>query len=53
VYSNLLGPFGVHGRETRYDNTILSYFNLLFGASIRYEKSNLLFILSYTLFVIF
>ena len=46
------GPFGAHDRETGYDSTILSYLNPLFGAPIGYDKSNLLFILSYTLFVI-
>jgi len=44
--------FGAHDRETRYDNTIISYLNSLFGAPIGYNKLNLLLIISYLSFVI-
>jgi len=46
------GPFGVQDKKTGYDNTIISYLNPLFDASVGKDKINLLLILSYPLFVI-
>jgi len=46
------GPFGAQDSKTGYDNTIISYLNLLFGASLGKAKINLLLIVSYCFFVI-
>ena len=46
------GPFGAQDTKTGYDNTIISYLNLLFGASVGKDKINILLILSYCFFVI-
>ena len=46
-------PFGAHDRKTGYDKTIISWFNLLFGASIGKDNLNPFLILSYPPFVIF
>jgi len=48
-----MSSFGAHDRETGYDNTILSYLNILVGAPIENDKINQLLIIFYSLFVIF
>jgi len=47
-----LSPFGAQDRKTGYDKTIISWFNLLFGASIEKDNLNPFLILSYSPFVI-
>ena len=51
-FKNLNGPFGAQDKKTGYDNTIISYLNFLFGASVGKDKINLLLIISYCSFVI-
>lgn len=48
----LLDPFGAHDKNTWYDNTIISYLNFPFGASVGKDQINLLLILSYCSFVV-